>query len=248
MPESPPASLAALFTLVAVHLWAGRLRFIDVIPRSRFLSLAGGISVAYVFLRILPELGLTQLRLGHEVGEVLHVPRHPIYLVALAGLVVFYGLERLADASRQEQRVETGENCPSATVFWISIASFSVVNFAVGYLLVGRGTVGTLRMALFCLAMALWFVVNDYGLRIEYQSRYRRVGRWILSLAVSAGWLMGVSSLIPETAVSLALAFVAGGIVMNVLKEELPRERESRFRPLFGAASRAVATRPPPTT
>ena len=224
-----PLSVFALAALVAVHLWAGRLRFLDVIPRSRVLSLAGGISVAYVFLRILPELGTTQLRHGREVGEALNVPQHPIYLVALAGLVVFYGLERLADASRREQRIESGENCPSAAVFWLSISSYCVVNFTVGYLLVGREVVGPVRLWLFFLAMALWFVVNDYGLRIDYQERYRRHGRWILSLAVAVGWTVGVSALIPETLVSLALAFVAGGIVMNVLKEELPRERESRF-------------------
>jgi hypothetical protein len=41
--------------------------------------------------------------------------------------------------------------------------------------------------------------------------------------------------------VSLLLAFVAGGIVLNVLKEELPRERESRFWAFaFGAAFYSV--------
>lgn len=222
-------SLIALAGLVAVHLWSSKLRFIDVIPRSRFLSLAGGISVAYVFLRILPELGLSQLRVGSEVGEVLHVQRHPMYLVALAGLVVFYGLERLAESSRQEHRAVTGEDCPSAAVFWMSIIPYAVVNFAVGFLLVGREGTGLRRMSLFFLAMALWFVVNDYGLRLEYRERYTQIGRWILSLSVVIGWAVGLGTLIGETAVSLALAFVAGGIVMNVLKEELPRERESRF-------------------
>jgi hypothetical protein len=34
---------------------------------------------------------------------------------------------------------------------------------------------------------------------------------------------------VPHLAVSLLLAFLAGAIVLNVIKEELPAERESRF-------------------
>lgn len=42
---------------------------------------------------------------------------------------------------------------------------------------------------------------------------------------------------IPEPAIAVLIAFLSGGIVLNVLKEELPRERESRFWALaLGAA------------
>jgi hypothetical protein len=34
---------------------------------------------------------------------------------------------------------------------------------------------------------------------------------------------------VPQAVLSLVLAFVAGGVILNVLKEELPEERESRF-------------------
>ncbi len=49
-------TLIAATVLVTVHLVAGRLRFLDVIPGSRRLSLAGGVSVTYFFVRLLPEL------------------------------------------------------------------------------------------------------------------------------------------------------------------------------------------------
>lgn len=224
-----PASLAAVLALVTVHLLASRLRFLEVIPRSRLLSMAGGMSVAYVFLRILPDLGRSQAIVGYELEEALRIPRHPIYLVALLGLVVFYGLERLTDTSRRHQLEEAGEDCPSPLVFWVSMASYSVVNFAVGYLLVQRGGTGLRSLALFFLAMALWFVVNDYGLRSEHKENYRRAGRWLLSAMVLLGWTVGHFAPVPGVVLSLAVAFVAGGIVLNVMKEELPRERESRF-------------------
>lgn len=221
-------SFGAALALAVVHLLAGHLRFIDVIPRSRFLSLAGGISVSYVFLQLLPDLGRAQARVGYEVERTLNIPRDPVYFVALLGVITFYGIERLADRSRREQQARTGEDCPSPTVFWFSIASYSVVNFAVGYLLLHREATGVGRLSIFFLAMALWFIVNDYSLRVQHKSQYR-TGRWILSAMVLVGWLTSVLTKVPDSLMSIALAFVAGGVVMNVLKEELPRERESAF-------------------
>ncbi len=42
-----------LIALALTHFFAGKLRFLDVVPRSRWLSIAGGISVAYAFLHLI---------------------------------------------------------------------------------------------------------------------------------------------------------------------------------------------------
>lgn len=41
--------------LAGVHVFSGSLRLLDKIPRSRWLSFAGGVAVALVFLEVLPE-------------------------------------------------------------------------------------------------------------------------------------------------------------------------------------------------
>ena len=40
---------------------------------------------------------------------------------------------------------------------------------------------------------------------------------------------MGVAGDVSEAALAVLFAFLAGGVVLNVLKEELPEERQSRF-------------------
>jgi zinc transporter ZupT len=40
---------------------------------------------------------------------------------------------------------------------------------------------------------------------------------------------VGLVTEISEAALGVLFAFLAGGVIMNVLKEELPEERESRF-------------------
>ena len=82
---------------------------------------------------------------------------------------------------------------------------------------------------LFAFAMGVHFVVNDFGLREDHKGAYDRAGRRVLAAAVFAGWVVGLLFDISEAALAVLFAFQAGGVVMNVLKEELPEERESRF-------------------
>lgn len=51
------------------------------------------------------------------------------------------------------------------------------------------------------------------------------------------GWILGFFFRFEELAIDFFRAFLAGGIILNVIKEELPKERESRTLPLLlGAA------------
>lgn len=47
--------------------------------------------------------------------------------------------------------------------------------------------------------------------------------------AVLGGWAVGAVTEIPQVLVGFLFAFLAGGVVLNVLKEELPEERQSNF-------------------
>ena len=108
--------------LATIHFLAGRLMPLEQVPRSQWLSAAGGISVSYVFVRLLPELAE-----GRQHIKAL-VERRWLgvgsFLMALAGLVIFYGLERLAKSPRRSEM--TG----SAGIFWIHTVSFAVYSSA----------------------------------------------------------------------------------------------------------------------
>jgi uncharacterized membrane protein YeiH len=116
------------------------------------------------------------------------------------------------------------------------MASFGTYNVLIGYLLADRAE-GAFA---FWLAMALHFFVNDYGLRQHHRWQYGHVGRWLLAAAVLAGAALGLTVEVSEAAFAAVVAFVGGGVVLNVLKEELPEERESRFWP-FAAGAAAYA-------
>ena len=215
--------------LALVHLVSGKMRFLDRTPRSRWLSAAGGVSVAYIFVHVFPELNQGQQVIEQREGYLIEFFEHHVYLVALLGFGVFYGLERLAKRSRQQNQQENQKDITDTGVFWLHMASFSIYNALIGYLLLHREERGNWDLLLFFVAMALHFVVNDDGLRENHKGDYTRIGRWILAAAIIAGWVIGRATEISEAAIAVIFAFIAGGIILNVVKEELPEERESRF-------------------
>ena len=220
-------------TLIAIgfaltHLFCGKLKFVKT-PRSRWLSIAGGVSVAYVFVHILPELSEHQSVLEETENGLIHYLEHHVYLLALLGLSIFYGLEKMAIKSRESQAKAGRGDVTRQGVFWIHIASFAVYNALIGYLLMHREESDSSSLLLYSLAMALHFVVNDFGLRENHKYIYDHIGRWILAGAIITGWVIGSATNIEEAMIAVLFAFLAGGIILNVLKEELPEERESCF-------------------
>ena len=224
-----PALIAVLFAVV--HVLGPRLRFLAVTPRSIWLSLAGGVSVAYVFVHLLPELAEYQetFDTAAEARNLLAGLEAHSYLIALIGLATFYGLDRLARQSTRDQRVAGEEARPSDGVFWIHLGSFAIYNLLIGYLLVHREDSDLRGLIIYAVAMALHFLVNDQGLREHHGKAYDRVGRWPLAAAPIAGFLLGIGTTVSPVLLSALFAFLGGGIVLNVLKEELPEDRESRF-------------------
>ena len=235
-------SLIVAVALALVQLFAGKLRFLSATPRSIWLSASSGVSVAYVFVRILPELSEAQEVIRAVVGGWLAFWEHHVYVVALLGLAVFYGLDRAAIASRQSNREESRGDVTAAGVFWLHIIVYGLYNTLIGYLLLNRDETDAIGMLQFALAMALHFAVNDYGLREHHKYIYNGIGRWVLATAVIVGWTLGSSGMgIDRAAIAVMFAFLAGGIILNVLKEELPAERESRFWAFaFGAGAYTI--------
>ena len=79
--------LLAAFGLASVHLFSQQLRVLDGVPRSRFLSLAGGMAVAFVLVRLLPAVdqGNDVLRhaLCRSVLSFIDQPAHLVFLLRL---------------------------------------------------------------------------------------------------------------------------------------------------------------------
>ncbi len=223
------STLVCALALAAVHLVTPMLTFVQAVPRSRWLSLAGGVAVAYVFMHLLPDLSQHERTLREGAGRSGAI----VYALAMAGLVAFYGLERLVRQSRERMRQEGGRDRAESGAFWLHIGSFATYNLLIGYLLLHREESGWVSLMLYFTAMALHFFTNDFGLHQDHQELYDRRGRWLLAGAALLGWGLGATVDLPEQGLIALFSFLSGAVVLNVLKEELPEERKSRFLPFF---------------
>jgi hypothetical protein len=188
---------------------------------------------------LLPDLAEEQETIREAAGEGFSFLEYHVYLVALIGLAVFYGLEQSAKTSRR--RSAGDEDSTEAGVFWLHTASLTVYNALIDYLLLPVEEPGVWSLILFAFAMDVHFVVNDYGLRKNHKGTYDRIGRWVLAAGILVGRAVGLLLEVSEAAIAVLFGFLAGGVIMNVLKEELPEERESRFWAFaLGAAAYAL--------
>ena len=226
--------------LVVLHLLAPRVHTLPGVPQAAIGSFAGGLAVAYVFLHLLPELAEGSEAVGEKLGDVVEVTPLldlAIFLVALTGFTVLYGLERLAVRTGSPRgELEPDADDPPAGVYWLHLSTFAVYNALITYTMPLRFRTGVTFALLFAVAMGLHFVLTDRSLSEHYPRRFRRTGRFLLSGALLVGW--GAAALFAPTStivVVLLTALLGGGILLNVFKEELPNlGRRSSFAWFLG--------------
>jgi hypothetical protein len=220
-------TLLVALAFTAVYAFSGRFLPVQLKFSRRWLSLAAGVSVAYVFVDILPELEARRQGLVSTIGGHPLFAEQRIYIAALAGFLIFYGLDYFVLRSRRPQKPSKEGNADA--VFWLHIGGYALYSWMITYLLVDRAAKGWRFLALYGLAMVLHLTALASGLMREHGRAYNRFGWWVLAASVLVGWLASVTVRMPEIAIDRLFAFVAGGVVMTSMNEELPREREGRF-------------------
>ncbi|MDP9460818.1 MAG: hypothetical protein M3Q22_11420 [Actinomycetota bacterium] len=226
--QSLVISLGMAVLLAGLHLAASHVRRLPLVPERATASFAGGLAVAYVFLHLLPELAEGNEAVGEALSDVLQptpLLDLGIFAVALTGFTVFYGLERLA---RRHRSAASGE--PAASVYWLHLGAFAVYNALITYTMALRVRTGLLFAVLFTVAMGLHFVLTDRGLQEHYPRRFAANGRVLLAGALLLGWgLSALAAPVSTLLVVLLTALLAGSVLLNVFKQELPSDRDSSF-------------------
>lgn len=222
--------LVAAIALALIHLTVGRVR-VPVLPRTYWQGGAGGIAVAYVFVYLLPELAERQAAIDDRAAFGTGAVDGGLYPAALVGLLVFYGVERAARTAGDSDGTGSHDRA-----FWLHVVAFGLYNGFIGFLLHDQLAAGLSALAFFVAAIAPHLAVIEYDLQQHHEGRYVGLGQRLLAGAVVLGASVGYVVDIGDATTSLAFAFLAGGIVLNVFKEELPDEERSRFPPFAIAA------------
>jgi hypothetical protein len=234
----PPIAAAILLSLVyALRGSAGEDRLTARFwARRRWISAAAGVSVAYVFVDVLPELGELGATLhehGGGIGALFGEQR--IYVLTLLSFLLMYGLQHIVLEAR-EVRAGGGGHGERDAIYWLHLIGYAAYSALIGYLLPERAEQGAKVLAFYTAAMAIHFVIVNHSLAESHEDVYRHHGRWWLAASVLAGVAIGLTVPISETWFARLFAILAGGVVITSLRAELPDHDRGRFWPFCLAA------------
>ncbi len=204
---------------ILIHLFANELIPSGRIRRLKWFSFSGGLAVSYVFVYVLPTLHKEQI-LVKKYGDYFTMESE-LYFIGLLGLILFYGIQKLV---RNKQRQVKN----AKTLFSLQIVFFGIYNMLVAYTVISHQVLG-IQAVFYGLAVGLHFIAVAHDLWIEYEELYDKVGKYVLALGILTGWTLGIGVDLSPLTESIIFAFIAGAMILNVLKYELPPDDEAHF-------------------
>ncbi|MBP6595918.1 MAG: hypothetical protein KA187_00115 [Arenimonas sp.] len=193
--------------------------------RRSVLSFTAGMSAAYVFVRMMPELSEAR-ELIRASSDSLWLPYEGvvIYFLALLGFLGSYGLDRLR--ARHATLAGEGRGGHERAMHVGGTAAYVGL---MCYLLVRSAGASTAATVAFAVAFSGHFLAISHGLYQACPGDYLNRGRWLLASSCLAGWAVGVVVALPPLVLALLMAFISGGVIMTNALMELSEERNGRF-------------------
>lgn len=218
----------------------GKWRWLHRGGHSAWLSVSAGTALAYVFVYLLPKLALTQQKLTLIVSEywtpLLH---NQTYLLAMAGLVCFFWLGWLDSKLSHRDPERTAR---SSSMLVLHIGGYGVYSLQIGLLVAQLPQPDYLSYLLATTVLGLHLMGVNHGVRSSDPVSYDAVLRWVFTGSLVAGWAIGISTDKFDTLFMLLNSFIAGGIIITAIREELPSGQETHFLPfLLGTVCASAA-------
>ncbi|HAQ08436.1 MAG TPA: hypothetical protein DCR24_13300 [Bacillus bacterium] len=200
-------------------------------PRNPLLSFAGGASIGYITVHLLPDFQKIQEEFNLTVPLPRHIEEYSLYLIATTGFLAFFIINHFVRSSHHDHQEQQNRTL----LFIVHIAAFALYNSFIGYYLVKGLKQEPKTLIMFTVVFILHLMVNDVGLRLDHKKRYGAFESATLAVAIFGGWLLGIFITLPTAYYGVWFSWLAGGILLNTIKEELPSERKSKILPfVFG--------------
>jgi hypothetical protein len=199
--------LLVALILAGAHVVSPRVFALRKDP-ARQEAFGSGLSVAYVFLHLLPSLD-TSIKL---VG-----PR--IYFVALLGFVLFYGLDVFFQPPKHEH----------PTKYHAYLTALFLYDGLIVFTLGLQLPPSTILTLVFAFSLAVDVLNTDIELQTEFGSRFVKAGRGVLVGGVAFGYGLGLVRRPHPLAVDILTAALAGFMMFHTFKWLFPVSSNKKF-------------------
>ncbi len=224
------SALVVTLVFVVIHLSSPRIYGFSKHYKKRILSFSGGVAAAYVFLDLLPLIQRADphLHILFANSPLLFIfLEKAIFGVAFLGFITFFVLEYVALNSRENESKKSeksiADTSASRNVFYVHLGLTALVSLIICYSIRFEIKSTGLGVLLYTIALSLHFFISDRSMEEHYQNFYVKYGRYTLAIMPLTGWILSVLFSEGESETYVLLAFIAGAVLFNVIKDEVPR-------------------------
>lgn len=193
-------------------------------------SISGGLASGYVILLLIPEIKIFNDAIRDSFLDA--------YVLALLGLVIFKGLQhyclRLVNqksSAQQEWGFIQAKVMARSLEFKVSCGVFCVyaslvlltLPFQFGHL------AGPVAKVLYVITFALHLGFEMLGLFEQSERDFSSLVPWMAGLSLTLAFVLACANVLPPWLVISGMAFLAGIIILQVFRTELPGASESSF-------------------
>ena len=214
MGMSEAIAIATGLLLGTLHYFSENIELAAEPKRYRFISFGAGISIAYLFLHLLP----------HTYDAAIHL-EEAVFVFLLLGFTLFHLSEKYIyqHIEQEKQARELKE---------IHSIMFFVYHFLVGIVFVDKFETGILEGILFMFPVALHTGLSQASLsKIHGEIRENIPIKIILSLSTLLGVVFAILVHVPDIMNNILVSFISGVLLYIIVKEFLPGKEKGR--PLF---------------
>jgi hypothetical protein len=205
--------------IASVHLWIGWFESRFEQFENMWIGFTGGIALGYVTLYMLPKLSSATTGFIVSNPEGWSPAQYRLYIILLLGIVVYLISERAS-------RISSG-GATMARMFELMVQGS--YNFLIGYIAVELPRPELSYHLLSAVILALHLMGMTHLLRRHQPSLHQ--GWWRIAFAslVVLGYTLGLVTEVHGGIVLSVTAFISGIILVNVMSEELPKEKEGEL-------------------
>lgn len=208
---STSIALACGLFLGTLHYFSENLKFVSESRRYRIISFGAGISIAYLFLHLLP----------HTYEAAVHL-KEAVFIFLLLGFALFHLSEKYVyQHLKEEKRARELKEIHSIVFF--------IYHFFVGMVTKDIFEDGTLEGFLFVIPIALHTGLSTVSLsKIHGHIRENIFIKILLALSTLIGIVFALLVPIPDIVNNILVSFITGALLYIFVKEFLPEKEKGK--------------------
>jgi zinc transporter ZupT len=193
------------------HFFGEKLKIDRNTKPYRIISFAAGISIAYLFLDLLPHV--------YEAASIL---KNGVFIFLLLGFATVHLVEKYIYQHADVQKLTKELKAVHAVTFFLYY-------FMIGIVLKGKIQADILESVLFIIPVTLHAGLSTSSLsEIHGMIKENIIIRVLLSSAPLFGILFARAILIPEVAENIMVSLIAGILLYVMVKEFLPEKKKGQ--------------------